>query len=94
MNNFERFASTLGFDGVRLLKNSKKDVAILEFKSCDYVRTRLVLGAPDLHQTNYFFFIFTRERALRIDFSKNRLVLVNSRRALLALRSTMKKDTK
>ena len=28
MNNFERFAEALGFGGVRLLKNSKKDVAI------------------------------------------------------------------
>lgn len=94
MNNFERFAEALGFGGVRLLKNSKKDVAILGFKSCDYVRTRLVLGTPYLHQTNYFFFVFSRERALRIDFLKNRLVLVNSHRALVALRDTMKKDTK
>ena len=94
MNNFERFASTLGFGGVRLLKNSKKDVAILEFKSCDYVKTRLALGQPDLHQPNCFFFRFNGGRALRIDFARNRLVLVNSHRAVKALKATMLKEKK
>ena len=93
MNAYEKYATAIGFGGVRLL-NSKKEVAILEFKSCDYVKTRLVLGSPNLHQPNCFFFSFRNGRALRIDFARNRLVLVNSLRALKALKATMSKDKK
>ncbi len=87
-----KYVQSLGFSGVasKATKAPKDELRGFTFTGFDVNKTRQTLGKSKAHKPNLFVFVFSKTRSIRVDTSRNVILLGNSSRALRAFMESVK----
>lgn len=86
MTKYETYAIGLGFVNPRQMRfNKAGDMLLLEFTGINHPVTSKVLGRCKRYKPNLFVYVLRKDRAVRVDTARNRLLLANSPQAVKLL---------
>jgi hypothetical protein len=93
MNRFLTYVTSLGFQGVSEILSSKnrQQIRAFSYEQFNPKQVQYTIGRPKAHAENLLVWKITRDKALRVDSTRQRILLCNGRKAVQALLRTVNK---